>query len=305
MSVGAAAQPKHVMVIDDEADAREMVGDYLSLQGFTTTLCDGGATFRNALAACTPDIVLLDLQMPDEDGLSLIRFIKHTTAIPVIMLTAMAGPIDRVVALEMGADDYLTKPCELRELLARIRSVFRRTQWSVQRIQDRRLAAIVSFDIVGFSRSIRDDEGVTLAAIDRVFAQIVGPSLGRHRGTLFKMLGDGALAEFASVVDAIHWSLKFQQVHFDHPFMLPRKLPMRFRLGMAVGDVVVSGSDRLGEAVALAVRVQEIASPGSVAVSNYARKLGGTRIEAPFLDLGLRQLKHIDEPMRVWEWHPS
>jgi DNA-binding response OmpR family regulator len=116
----------HIMVVDDEAAARDMVGDYLKLHGFKVTLCDGGASLRSAIAKETPDLVVLDLNMPEEDGLSIVRDLKKSSGVPVIMLTATASPIDRVVGLELGADDYLAKPCELRELVARIRSVIRR-----------------------------------------------------------------------------------------------------------------------------------------------------------------------------------
>ena len=116
----------HIFVVDDEAAARDMVGDYLKLHGFKVTLCDGGASLRQCLAKDKPDLIVLDLNMPEEDGLSIVRDLKKSTNVPVIMLTATASPIDRVVGLELGADDYLAKPAELRELVARIRSVIRR-----------------------------------------------------------------------------------------------------------------------------------------------------------------------------------
>src|ERR1700753_799509 len=119
---------QHIIIVDDEAPAREMVGDYLKMHGFAVTLCDGGKSLRSAIAGGTePDLVVLDLNMPEEDGLSIIRDLKSRTNVPVIMLTATASPIDRVVGLELGADDYIAKPCELRELMARIRSVLRRS----------------------------------------------------------------------------------------------------------------------------------------------------------------------------------
>jgi DNA-binding response OmpR family regulator len=117
----------HIIVVDDEAPAREMVGDYLKMHGFAITLCDGGKSLREAIGIATPDLVVLDLNMPEEDGISIIRDLKSRTNVPVIMLTATASPIDRVVGLELGADDYVAKPCELRELMARIRSVLRRS----------------------------------------------------------------------------------------------------------------------------------------------------------------------------------
>ena len=119
---------QHIVVVDDEAPAREMVADYLKLHGFDVTMCDGGASLRACIAKQMPDLIVLDLNMPEEDGLSIVRTLKaQNPVVPVIMLTATASPIDRVVGLELGADDYLAKPCELRELLARIRSVLRRS----------------------------------------------------------------------------------------------------------------------------------------------------------------------------------
>ena len=120
-------QSPHIVIVDDEAPAREMVGEYLKMHGFTVTLCDGGKSLRGAIETNVPDLVVLDLNMPEEDGLSIIRDLKSRTNVPVIMLTATASPIDRVVGLELGADDYIAKPCELRELMARIRSVLRRS----------------------------------------------------------------------------------------------------------------------------------------------------------------------------------
>jgi DNA-binding response OmpR family regulator len=122
-----AAMPS-IAVVDDEAATREMVGDYLKLHGFSVVLCDGGCALREHLARQSLDLIVLDLNMPEEDGLSIVRDLKARTAIPIIMLTATASAIDRVVGLELGADDYLPKPCELRELVARVRSVLRRVQ---------------------------------------------------------------------------------------------------------------------------------------------------------------------------------
>ncbi|RAI02238.1 DNA-binding response regulator [Acuticoccus sediminis] len=116
-----------VVVVDDDAATRAMLADYLEDNGLKVVCCDGGPALRAILATTRPSLVVLDLNMPGEDGLSLIRFLKATGDVPIIMLTASASLVDRVVGLELGADDYIAKPCELRELLARIRSVLRRS----------------------------------------------------------------------------------------------------------------------------------------------------------------------------------
>lgn len=150
-----------ILVVDDEPAAREMVGDYLEMHGFEVALCDGGRSLFAALAEASADLVVLDLNMPEEDGLSIVRRLKAERPIPVIMLTATASPIDRVVGLELGADDYLAKPCELRELVARIRSVLRRASAPVPQ------ASVPAENVVRFgtkwlhldSYQLRDEAG--------------------------------------------------------------------------------------------------------------------------------------------------
>jgi two-component system, OmpR family, response regulator len=161
-------QAQHIIVVDDEQPAREMVGDYLRMHGFSVSLCDGGASLRKTIAQQMPDLIVLDLNMPEEDGLSVIRDLKRRSSVPIIMLTATASAIDRVVGLELGADDYLAKPCELRELLARIRSVLRRSS-AVQPEAQPALgaSAAAATPRVRFgtkwldhdARALRDDEG--------------------------------------------------------------------------------------------------------------------------------------------------
>lgn len=122
------AEDCHVVVVDDEADIRETIEDYLKLHGFTVSTADGGEALRRIVEENTVDLVLLDINMPGEDGLSLARFLRERGEVGIIMLTAAGEVVDRIVGLEMGADDYLAKPFDLRELLARMKSVMRRSQ---------------------------------------------------------------------------------------------------------------------------------------------------------------------------------
>jgi two-component system OmpR family response regulator len=118
----------HILVVDDSADIREPLAKYLVKSGLRVSTASGGAEMRAVLKAAAIDLVVLDIMMPGEDGLSLTRMLRETTAIPVILLTAMVEDTDRVVGLEIGADDYVTKPFNPRELLARVRAVLRRTR---------------------------------------------------------------------------------------------------------------------------------------------------------------------------------
>lgn len=117
----------HILLVDDERDIREPLAAYLTRNNVRVTKAENAAAGRQMLSAYSIDLVLLDIMMPGEDGLSLARFIRATTSIPVILLTAKAEEMDRVVGLEIGADDYVVKPFSPRELLARIKAVLRRT----------------------------------------------------------------------------------------------------------------------------------------------------------------------------------
>jgi DNA-binding response OmpR family regulator len=119
---------EHIVVVDDEPEVRAMIRDYLAGQGYAVSTADGGAQLRAIMAERPAHLAILDLRMPGEDGLSLARYLRNQGPIGIIMVTASTEVIDRVVGLEMGADDYLAKPFDPRELLARVRSVLRRVQ---------------------------------------------------------------------------------------------------------------------------------------------------------------------------------
>lgn len=292
-------------MVDDQQDLRDAVAEYLEAHDIRVTRCPDGAALRDLMRSTVPDAVLLDLSMPGEDGLTVLRTLKRDSSVPVILLTANSGPIDRVVGLELGADDFLAKPCDFRELLARLRSVMRRHASPVMASSRRQLASIVSFDLVGFGRMLQENEAATLAGIDRVFSEILVPSLPRHHGTVFKTTGDGALIEFLSAVESVEWAMEFQRTVPALTAEERGPSKMQFRLGVAIGDIVFSGADRLGEGVALAVRVQEVGRPGAVTLSDFTHKLVRGRVRSSYADRGVHLLKNIPEPMQVWDWKPD
>jgi two-component system OmpR family response regulator len=118
----------HILIVDDDAEIRTLLREYLHKQGYRVSSAANGREMRAAMSPARPDLVILDLMLPGEDGLSLCRDLRATSDLPVIMLTARGDEADRIVGLEMGADDYLPKPFSPRELLARIKSVLRRAR---------------------------------------------------------------------------------------------------------------------------------------------------------------------------------
>ncbi|SLN48717.1 response regulator [Ruegeria meonggei] len=119
-------QKTHILVCDDEVDVREMLQEYLGKRGFKVSAASGGEQLRDILSVSAVDVMIMDINMPKEDGLSILRSLRPENTTPIIMLTAAGDVIDRVIGLEMGADDYLGKPVDLRELEARIKAILRR-----------------------------------------------------------------------------------------------------------------------------------------------------------------------------------
>ena len=122
------AELSHILIVDDDRDIRSLLAEQLEEAGYRVSTAGDGVEMRGRLSRSAADLIILDLNLPREDGLTLCRQLRAKSNTPVIMLTARGEPIDRIVGLEMGADDYLPKPFEPRELLARIRSVLRRAQ---------------------------------------------------------------------------------------------------------------------------------------------------------------------------------
>ena len=163
---------------------------------------------------------------------------------------------------------------------------------------ERRLAA----DVVGYSRMIRSDEEGTLAALKALRADLIDPKIAQHRGRVVKLMGDGMLAEFASVVDAVRAAAEMQQAVAKRNAALAKEERLEFRIGVNLGDVVIDGDDIHGDGVNIAARLEGLAEPGGVYVSAAVYDQVRDRIDLAFEDLGDREVKNIDRPVRVWRW---
>ena len=157
------AATTRLLLVDDEAALREPLADYLVRQGFSVIEAASAAQARSLLKAELPDLVLLDIMMPGEDGLSLCRHLAETHAIPTILLTAKGEATDRIVGLEIGADDYVVKPFEPRELVARIRSVLRRSAKGAAPAADDELFEFEGWRLDPLRRRLSDPDGAMVS----------------------------------------------------------------------------------------------------------------------------------------------
>ena len=157
------AATTRLLLVDDEGALREPLAEYLVRQGFSVVQAASAAQARSLLKTELPDLVLLDIMMPGEDGLSLCRHLAEAHAIPTILLTAKGEATDRIVGLEIGADDYVVKPFEPRELVARIRSVLRRSAKGAAPVADDELFEFEGWRLDPLKRRLSDPEGVMVS----------------------------------------------------------------------------------------------------------------------------------------------
>ena len=162
---------------------------------------------------------------------------------------------------------------------------------------ERRLSAILAADVVGYSRLMGNDEAGTLAELKEIRQKIIDAKIAEHRGRIVKLTGDGVLAEFPSVVNAVSCATEIQiAMHARRS-----ESPIQFRVGINLGDVIVEGDDIYGDGVNVAARLESVAQPGGIAVSQSVRDHVGNRLSVTFEDRGEQQLKNIEKPIRVYD----
>ena len=168
----------------------------------------------------------------------------------------------------------------------------------------RRLAAILAVDVVGYSRMVGEDEAGTLARLKTLRAEFFHPKVIEYGGRIVKEMGDGALVEFPSAVDAVQHAIDVQQAMVQRNEAEPEGRRIVLRMGINLGDVIVDGDDIYGDGVNIAARLEAFAEPGKICVSAMVREGVRGKLDVPFTDLGDQPLKNIAEPVRVYSIAP-
>jgi len=200
------SQQPHILLVDDERDIRDPLAQYLGKNGLRVSKAEDAAAARAILAVHAIDLVLLDIMMPGEDGLALAGFIRATTEIPVILLTARAEEMDRIIGLEIGADDYVTKPFSPRELLARIKAVLRRSSGAgAVHAPDAEGYAFASWVLRTQDRELVDADGVAIplssGEYNLLLAFVTHPRRVLSRDQLLDLSQGRELAAFERSID--------------------------------------------------------------------------------------------------------
>ncbi|NNF79825.1 MAG: hypothetical protein HKN05_17525, partial [Rhizobiales bacterium] len=166
---------------------------------------------------------------------------------------------------------------------------------------ERKLAAILAADVVGFAGLVSKDEDGALSALDHLISQIVRVQIEAHRGRIFKLLGDGILAEFTSTIEAVNCAIGIQKALAIDAHRSGDEKALRLRIGVSVGDVVIQGADLLGDGVNVASRLQAMADPAGIAVSAEVMAQTRGRISIALEDCGYKRFKESDEPIHVFK----
>ncbi|AHY56575.1 adenylate/guanylate cyclase domain-containing protein [Bradyrhizobium japonicum] len=165
---------------------------------------------------------------------------------------------------------------------------------------ERRLAAVLAVDVAGYSRLMGTDEEGTLAQLKACRRALVDPKMAEHRGRIVKTTGDGILVEFASAVDAARCAIDLQRGMVEQNATVPPAQRIEFRIGIHVGDIIVDDNDIFGDGVNIAARLEGLAEPGGVCISDDAQRQIRGKVDTAFEDMGPQSLKNIAEPMRAW-----
>jgi adenylate cyclase len=169
----------------------------------------------------------------------------------------------------------------------------------------RRLAAILAADVAGYSRLMGADEEGTHERLKTHLRQLVDPKIKAHRGCIVKNTGDGFLAEFASVVDAVRCAMEIQRWMIDRESKAPEARRIRFRMGINLGDVIAEDEDIFGDGVNVAARLEALAQPGGICVSRVVRDQVRDKLDYTFEDMGEQSVKNIARPVRVYALRPQ
>jgi DNA-binding response OmpR family regulator len=310
MQKGEISMGKKILLVDDDEKLRKLVREYLEGYGYQIVTLPDGLSVSKTIRTEAPDMVILDIMLPKKDGLDVLRDLRMEFTVPVIMLTAKGDDADRIVGLELGADDYIPKPFNPRELLARVKAVIRRlppagssdsAETAVEsESMQRQLKAILSADVKEYSRLMAEDEMFTIHTLT-AYRALVSSHIEKHYGRVVDSPGDNILAEFGSVVNAVECATEIQRDLREQNAGLPDHRRMEFRIGINLGDVVLEKGRIYGDGVNIAARIEGLAQAGGICISGSVYDQIENRMSLKYEYMGEKTVKNMVKPVRVYQ----
>lgn len=296
-----------ILIIEDDPAISLGLLEFLKEENFDVIHSfDGKKGYELALSE-RPELILLDVNLPSIDGIQICRMLRENGfSNPILMLTSKSENIDKVVGLEVGADDYITKPFNSRELLARIRTNLRRqgkgknfNQSQSNYELHRHLLAILFSDMKNYSKKMNKDEKFALQLL-KDHNEIMRYSIQKFHGNIVEIIGDAFLASFESSLDCLNCCLYIQKKFDEYNLMKSKHEKIKIRIGVHVGDVIEFEGGLKGDALNVAARIQQIAEPGTIYASeNFYLTVKG-KTNTKFKKLGVFQLKNIKSEIDIY-----
>jgi DNA-binding response OmpR family regulator len=303
---------KKILIIEDDPAIQAGLTEYLSSENFEVLQSSDGKDGYESALLNLPDLVLLDINLPSMNGIDICRNLrKKEFNNPIIMLTSLEDSVDKVVGLEVGANDYVTKPFNTRELLARIRTNLRSFEIkpeiektvpfevSTEKLQ-RHLQAVMFTDMKNYSKKMNKDEASALKLLN-IHNRMMKDSIEKFSGRIVEIIGDAFLAAFESVIEAVHCAIEVQNKFKVHNQSREKKEKLKIRIGIHLGDVIEFEGKLKGDALNIAARIQEITCSECIFLSEsvYLSVKGKLQNELRFE--GEYSLKNIKLPVRIYK----
>jgi len=268
---------------------------------------DGKEGLTKALETI-PDLILLDINLPSLSGFDVCRMLRENKfSNPIIMLTSHSDQIDKVVGLEIGADDYITKPFDNREVLARIRAQLRKSQRIEKSIEkeitsdkyQRKLLSIMFTDIQDYSKIMNKNEQLALKILED-HNKLMIKCIKNNRGRIIEIIGDAFLVSFDSAVEAVICGVNIQNELKEYNKSKANTEKIKVRIGIHLGDVVEFEGKLKGDVINIAARIQQCAKAGSVFFSESVNTAIKNKTSYNIKKLGKHFVKNIKEPLELF-----
>ena len=293
---------KKILIIEDDPAIRLGLEEYLLHENYNVINADDGKIGFELALSESPNLVLLDLNLPSMDGIQVCKKLReHSFNKPIIIITSKGEKIDKIVGLEVGADDYVTKPFDARELLARIRANLRRdiglnenqsSNDDKNKLQ-RHLLAIMFSDMVDYSKKMNENEDLALRIL-QVHNQILKSCITKNSGKVIEVIGDAFLAVFESALDCLNACIQIQNELKNYNLNKSVIEKIKIRIGVHIGDVIEFEGKIKGDALNVAARIQEIAEPDKIYASEnfYLTVKGKTQFQLKrYATVNLKNIK--------------
>jgi len=301
----------NILVIEDDPALAEGLKALLKSDNYNVESCaDGRKGLKQALKH-NPDLVLLDINLPSINGLEVCRKLREQKFVnPIIMLTSRTEPVDKVLGLEVGADNYISKPFNAHELMAHIRSSLRQKQRqmfqskakqkSVFSKPGRRLLTVMFCDMKDYSKIMGTDEKLAIRLLE-TYNKIVEASASKYTGEIVETAGDSHLVTFESALHAVECGAEIQKKLRSANKSAEKNKAIYVRIGIHLGDIIVRRGNIKGDAVNIAARIQQNANAGSVMISESVYNAVKNKADFKTKSLGEFDLKNIKDRVKLYE----